>query len=249
MLNDDDLNRYARQVIIPNFDEEGQVKLLKTKCLIIGAGGLGCPVALYASAAGFGHIEICDDDIIDLTNLNRQIAHKNDKIGYNKAENLVEECLKINPNISIKSHKNKFDESTDINNFDLIFDCSDNPETKYISNLLSHLNKKTLISGSAVQMEGQLAIWKSGLNNDYPCYECIFPKTEEVAPIANCREAGIIGPVTGLIGSMQINEGIKEIAFKNYDSRAGYLFLYDGLSQSLDRIKLIKNKNCPVCSL
>ena len=107
MLNDDDLKRYARQVIIPNFDEEGQEKLLGAKCLIIGAGGLGCPVALYASAAGFGHIEICDDDIIDITNLNRQIAHKSERIGYNKAENLVQECLKINPNITIKSNKKK----------------------------------------------------------------------------------------------------------------------------------------------
>ena len=249
MLNDDDLNRYSRQVIIPNFNEEGQEKLLKTKCLVIGAGGLGCPVALYASAAGFGHIEIYDDDTIDLTNLNRQIAHKNNKIGYNKAENLAQECLKINPNITIKSNSNKFDKSTNINNFDLIFDCSDNPETKYTSNLLSHLSEKTLISGSAVQMEGQLAIWKSGLNKDYPCYECVFPKTEEVAPITNCREAGIIGPITGLIGSMQVNEAIKEIALKNYTSRAGYLFLYDGLAQSLDKIKLTKNKKCPVCSI
>ena len=249
MLNDDDLTRYARQVIIPNFDEEGQEKLLGTKCLIIGAGGLGCPVALYASAAGFGHIEICDDDIIELTNLNRQIAHKNNKIGHNKAENLVRECSKINPNISIKSNKKKLGQSTDINNFDLIFDCSDNPKTKYTINLLSHLSQKTLISGSAVQMEGQLAVWKSGLNKNYPCYECVFPKTNEVAPITNCREAGIIGPITGLIGSMQVNEGIKEIAFKNYQSRAGYLFLYDGLAQSLDKIKLTKNQNCPVCSI
>ena len=105
MLNDDDLNRYARQVIIPNFDEEGQEKLLRTKCLIIGAGGLGCPVALYAAAAGFGHIEICDDDTIDLTNLNRQIAHQNNRIGRNKAENLVQECSKINPYITIISNK------------------------------------------------------------------------------------------------------------------------------------------------
>ena len=248
MLNDDDLNRYARQVIIPNFDEEGQEKLLRTKCLIIGAGGLGCPVALYASAAGFGHIEIFDDDTIDLTNLNRQIAHKNHKIGYNKAENLVQECSKINPNITINANNKKIDKSTVIDNFDLIFDCSDNPETKYTINLLSHLSNKTLISGSAVQMEGQLAIWKSGLNKDYPCYECIFPKTEEVAPTTNCREAGIIGPITGLIGSMQVNEGIKEIAMKNYVSKAGFLFLYDGLAQSLDKIKLTKNKTCPVCS-
>ena len=249
MLNDDDLTRYARQVIIPNFDEEGQEKLLGTKCLIVGAGGLGCPVALYASAAGFGHIEICDDDTIELTNLNRQIAHKNNKIGHNKAENLVRECSKINPNISIKSNKKNLGQSTDINNFDLIFDCSDNPKTKYTINLLSHLSQKTLISGSAVQMEGQLAVWKSGLNKSYPCYECIFPKTSEKAPITNCREAGIIGPITGLIGSMQVNEGIKEIAFKNYQSRAGYLFLYDGLAQSLDKIKLTKNQNCPVCSI
>ena len=248
MLNDDDLTRYARQVIIPNFDEEGQEKLLGTKCLIVGAGGLGCPVALYASAAGFGHIEICDDDTIELTNLNRQIAHKNNKIGHNKAENLVRECSKINPNISIKSNKKNLDQSTSISNFDLIFDCSDNPKTKYTINLLSHLSQKTLISGSAVQMEGQLAVWKSGLNKNYPCYECIFPKTSEKAPITNCREAGIIGPITGLIGSMQVNEGIKEIAFKNYQSRAGYLFLYDGLAQSLDKIKLTKNQNCPVCS-
>mgnify|MGYP001364720599 FL=1 len=249
MLNDDDLTRYARQVIIPNFDEEGQEKLLGTKCLIVGAGGLGCPVALYASAAGFGHIEICDDDTIELTNLNRQIAHKNNKIGHNKAENLVRECSKINPNIFIKSNKKNLDQSTDISNFDLIFDCSDNPKTKYTINLLSHLSQKTLISGSAVQMEGQLAVWKSGLNKSYPCYECIFPKTFEKAPITNCREAGIIGPITGLIGSMQVNEGIKEIAFKNYQSRAGYLFLYDGLAQSLDKIKLTKNQNCPVCSI
>ena len=126
--------------------------------------------------------------------MNRQIAHKNDQIGNNKAENLVKECHKINPNISIISKKEIFDESIEINDFDLIFDCSDNPKTKYILNFLSHKSKKILISGSAIQMEGQLAIWKSGLNTDYPCYECVFPKTKETAPITNCREAGIIGP-------------------------------------------------------
>ena len=248
MLSDDDLNRYSRQVIIPNFDEEGQERLLNTNCLIVGAGGLGCPVALYASAAGFGHIEIYDQDIIEISNLNRQIAHKNNNIGNSKAENLVQECLKINPNISIISKKKIFDNYIDVSNFDLIFDCSDNPETKYILNVLSHKCKKILISGSAVQMEGQLAIWKSGLNKNYPCYECVFPRTNEKAPITNCREAGIIGPVTGLIGSMQVNEAIKEIAIKNYQSTAGNLFLYDGLTLNLDKIRLVKNNQCPVCS-
>ena len=248
MLNEDDLNRYSRQVIIPDFDEEGQEKLLKTKCLIVGAGGLGCPVALYASSAGFGHLEIYDQDIIEISNLNRQIAHKNNDVGNNKAENLALECRKINPNIFISFKKRVFDKTEDISDFDLIFDCSDNPETKYNLNYLSHKYKKILISGSAVQMEGQLAVWKSGLNLDYPCYECIFPKTSDKAPITNCREAGIIGPVTGLIASMQVNEAIKEIALKDYKSTAGFLFLYDGLTQNLDKIKLVKNSQCPVCS-
>ena len=248
MLDDDDLNRYSRQVIIPNFDEEGQEKLLNTKCLIVGAGGLGCPVALYASAAGFGYIEIYDQDIVDISNLNRQIAHKNNHIGNNKAENLAQECKKINPKISIISKNKNFDKTININNFDLIFDCSDNPETKYTLNYLSHKSKKILISGSAVQMEGQLAIWKSGLNKDYPCYECIFPKTNEKSNITNCRDAGIIGSVTGLIGSMQVSEAIKEIALKDYQSTAGNLFLYDGVTLNLDKIKLVKNYHCPTCS-
>ena len=248
MLNNDDLNRYARQVIIPNFDEEGQEKLLNTNCLIVGAGGLGCPVALYASAAGFGHIEIYDQDIIEISNLNRQIAHKNEHIGNNKAENLAQECLKINPNISVISEKKKFDETISVENFDLIFDCSDSPKIKYTLNYLSHKSKKILISGSAVQMEGQLAVWKSGLNKDYPCYECVFPKTFEKAPTTNCREAGIIGPMTSLIGSMQVNEAIKEIALKNYQSTAGNLFLFDGVTLILDKIKLTKNQLCSLCS-
>jgi adenylyltransferase/sulfurtransferase len=248
MLNDEDLNRYARQVIIPNLEEEGQEKLLNTNCLIVGAGGLGCPVALYASAAGFGHIEIYDQDIIEISNLNRQIAHKNDKIGINKAENLVKECLKINPSISIISKNKNFDETLGISKFDLIFDCSDNPKTKYILNRLSHENKKILISASAVQMEAQLAIWKSGLNEDLPCYECVFPRTKEIAPVTNCRDAGIIGSVTGLIGCMQVNEAIKEIAIKDYQSTAGNLFLFDGLTLNLDKIKLVKNYQCPICS-
>ena len=132
MLNEDNLNRYARQIIIPNFDEEGQEKLLNTKCLIVGAGGLGT-------------IEIWDDDLIDLTNLNRQIAHDNSKIGINKAYSLSEACLRLNPSILVLPKIKKLDTSSDIKKFDIIFDCSDNPETKYILNFLSHTYNKILI--------------------------------------------------------------------------------------------------------
>ena len=193
-------------------------------------------------------IEIWDDDIIEITNLNRQIAHKTNDIGYNKAENLAKECLKINPNITVRFQSSNFDISKDINIFDIIFDCSDNQETKYALNYLSHKHRKILISGSAVQMEGQLSVLKSGLNNTLPCYECIFPKTSEKAPITNCREAGIIGSITAFIASMQVSEAIKEIALLNYPSIAGYLILYDGFSQSLDKIKVTKKNNCLICS-
>ena len=248
MLNENDLNRYARQVIIPNFDEEGQERLINTKCLIVGAGGLGCPVALYASAAGFGSIEIWDDDCVEITNLNRQIAHDNNRIGDDKAHSLAEACLRLNPNILVLPKVKKLDLCSNLKEFDLIFDCSDNFETKYILNFLSHNYNKILISGSAVQMEGQLSIWKSGIKNIYPCYECVFPKTIHKAPTTNCRDAGIIGSITGFIASMQVTEGIKEIAFNKYKSMAGYLFLYDGFNQSLDKIKLKKNNKCLICS-
>ena len=247
MLNDHDLNRYARQVIIPNFDEEGQERLLNSKCLIVGAGGLGCPVAMYASASGFGDLEIWDDDDIELTNLNRQIAHDTKKIGVNKAISLSEACKRLNPTISVNPKNKKLSLSSSIEKFDLIFDCSDNSETKYALNFLAHSHNKILISGSAVQMEGQLSVWKSGINNIYPCYECVFPKNVIKAPVTNCREAGIIGSITGFIASMQVTEAIREIVLMKENSMAGYLFLYDGLNQSLDKIKLKKNKECAVC--
>lgn len=247
MLNENDLNRYARQVIIPNFDEEGQERLLNSKCLIVGAGGLGCPVAMYAAAAGFGNIEIWDDDDIEITNLNRQIAHDTEKIGINKAISLSEACQRINPTISIKPKNIRLNLSANVKKFDLIFDCSDNAETKYILNFLAHNHNKILIFGSAVQMEGQLSVWKSGVNNIYPCYECVFPKNKTKAPVTNCRESGVIGSITGFIASMQVTEAIREIVLIKENSMAGFLFLYDGLNQCLDKIKLTKNKECSIC--
>ena len=129
----------------------------------------------------------------------------------------------------------------------MIFDCSDNPETKYILNSLSHKFKKILFQVPQFKWKA-ISDLEKGLNKDYPCYECIFPRTNEKAPITNCRDSGIIGPLTGLIGCMQVNEAIKEIAVKDYQSTAGNLFLFDGLTLNLDKIKLVKNYQCPICS-
>ena len=202
MLSEKDLIRYSRQVIIPEFEEQGQEILMSQKILIVGAGGLGCPVALYCAAAGFGNIEIWDNDVIELSNLNRQIAHQTNQIGEYKANSLEKKCKLINSSIKAQSKNIKFDENSNIKEFDIIFDCTDNIETRYKINELAHFNKKLLISGSATQLEGQVLVIKSGINKKFPCYECVFPKTDENNLNLSCREAGILGTITSFIGSI-----------------------------------------------
>ena len=257
MLNDDDLIRYSRQIIIPGFEEEGQEILMSKSIVIIGAGGLGCPTAMYCAAAGFGNIEIWDHDIVELSNLNRQIGHNVKDINKEKSVSLSETCKKINPNINIQSKNKTFELDTDLKKHDLIFDCSDNFKTRYIINEIAHKHKITLISGSATQFEGQVSVFKSGLHNDLPCYECVFPNTNETFTNYNCREAGILGSVTNLIASLQVTEGIRESLIKNKNNKnniflnktnAGYLILYDAALQEMTKIKVNKNLKCKVCN-
>ena len=172
MINDQDLIRYSRQIIIPGFEEEGQEVILSKKILIVGAGGLGCPTALHCAATGFGRIDIWDHDKIELSNLNRQIGHKNSWVGLSKSKSLKESCKEINPNIAIFSKNQSFGIQSKIDDYDIIFDCTDNIETRYIINKKCHIEKKILVSGSATQFEGQVSVFKSGINNRLPCYEC-----------------------------------------------------------------------------
>ncbi len=256
MLKDEDLTRYSRQIIIPGFDEEGQEKIMSTKILVVGAGGLGCPTALYCSAAGFGNIDIYDDDIVELSNLNRQIGHKFENLGLSKATSLKKSCQEINPNIKISSKNELFGPETDIKKYDIIFDCTDNINTRYLINKKCHSEKKILISGSATQFEGQVSVFKSGIKKNLPCYECVFPNDSQNLPNFSCRETGIIGSVTGLIANIQVTEGIKECLLnlkynkKKYffhKSIAGHLLLYDASNHEINRIKLKKNSNCKIC--
>ncbi len=260
MLDEQDLIRYSRQVIIPDIEEQGQEILIAQKILIVGAGGLGCPVGLYCAAAGFGNIEIWDNDNIELSNLNRQIAHQTNEIGLNKAKSLEKKCLQVNSSINVKSRDIVFNEKSDVKKFDIIFDCTDNIEARYKINKLAHQNKKLLISGSATQFEGQVLVIKSGLNKKYPCYECVFPKTSENNVDFNCRNAGILGSITSFIASIQVTEAIREILKLNkhniegknnfylQKSNAEYLILYDGSLQEINKIKLNKNLNCDTCN-
>ena len=256
MLNENDLERYSSQLIMPEIEEEGQLILLKSKVLIIGAGGLGNPTAIFCAAAGIGHIDICDDDNIELSNLNRQIAFSTNNIGLSKSIELKDHCLNLNPNLKINSIVKRFNNKFHIENYDIILDCSDNIETKYTANLLAHNENKTLISASATQFEGQLAVFKRGKINNLPCYECIFPKDHHQNTNLNCREIGIIGSVTNLISSLQVTETIRELliqkSFKKglsftRNTLAGKLLLYDCIKQEIVKIKIKKNLNCNVC--
>ena len=256
MLSDIDLERYSRQLIIPNFEEEGQTILLKSKILIIGAGGLGNPAAIFCAAAGIGNIDICDNDKVELSNLNRQIAFSDTDAGFSKSNTLKKQCLNLNPNLNIKSFNKSFDKNFNVNKYDVLLDCSDNIDTKFHSNFLAHKNKKTLISGSATQFEGQLGVFKSGVKTNLPCFECVFPKNEHQDSNLNCRESGIIGSVTNLIASLQVTETIREIFILNSykikesfskNSLSGYIFLYNAIEQEITKIKVKKNFNCKIC--
>ena len=256
MISDNDLERYSRQIIIPEFDEEGQEFIQNSKILIVGAGGLGCSTSIYCAAAGFGAIDIIDYDIVDITNLNRQIAYSQNDIGKFKSKVLKKACLKLNPNIKINSFYVKFDLNFFIGDYDIVIDCSDNIETRYHINQLTHTNKKTFIHGSATQFEGQMGIFKSGTNNLLPCYECLFPVDLHEHNQFNCREAGIIGSVTNFISSLQVTETIRETFIQNKhktnssfskNSMSGNIFLYNGLEQELSKIKIKKNNKCKIC--
>ena len=256
MLNEHDLERYASQLIMPEIEEEGQNILLKSKVLIIGAGGLGNPTAIFCSAAGIGCIDICDNDNIALSNLNRQIAFSINNLGLSKSTKLRDYCLNLNPNLKIKSIVDNFDNKFPVDNYDIILDCSDNIKTKYYANIAAHENKKTLILASATQFEGQLAVFKSGKFKNLPCYECIFPDDQNQDTNLNCREAGIIGPVTNLVSSLQVTETIRELFIQNSykkeqsftrNTLAGNLLLYDSIKQEINKIEISKNYNCKIC--
>ncbi len=259
MINEKQLLKYSRQLIIPGLEEEGQELLLSKNILIVGAGGLGCPTALYCTAAGFGNIEIWDNDNVALSDLNRQIGHKEKNIGCNKAKSLSQSCIDLNPDVNINYNENYFNKNSIIEKFDIIFDCTDNIESRYLINKLAHKESKILISGSATQLEGQLMVIKSGIEPTMPCYECIFPNLAEEMPNFNCRESGILGSITSFISSLQVTEAIREVMLdlkksnNNIKSRfdtsnAGLLILYDGFLQELNKIRIKKDLNCLICS-
>jgi molybdopterin/thiamine biosynthesis adenylyltransferase len=247
-MNDNQLLRYSRHILLPQIGIEGQQALMDSHALIVGAGGLGSPVALYLGAGGVGKLTICDFDKVDLTNLQRQVIHSTLSIGINKAESARQALDAINPEISVvaiprKSTEEEFSEL--ISAADVVIDCSDNFATRYTLNRLCTRLKKPLVSGAAIGFEGQVTVFDMR-HGESPCYHCLFPDTGAEGEM-RCAENGVFAPLVGMIGATQAAEAMK-ILLKTGQSLEGRLLLLDAMAMEWRTIKLKRDPGCKVCN-
>ncbi|MBS41516.1 MAG: adenylyltransferase [Rhodospirillales bacterium] len=248
-FTDKQLQRYARHIILPEVGGLGQEKLLTSSVLVIGAGGLGAPVLLYLAAAGVGKIGVVDDDVVDLSNLQRQVIHNSHSIGKSKVESASTTIKKINNEINFQSYKLRLTAHNVvdlISDYEIIVDGSDNFETRFLLNDACHLNKKTLISGAILRFEGQVATFKSHIGQDYPCYRCLYREPPPNGLVPSCSEGGVLGALAGTVGSLQATEVLKEIMGigSGLDSN---LLLYDALEIEFRKMTLKPDRDCPLC--
>lgn len=245
-MKDNQLLRYSRQIMLPQIDIEGQQQLLTAKVLIVGAGGLGSPAAMYLAAAGIGELTLYDDDDVDLSNLQRQIAHHTQDIGSAKVISTEKTLVSLNPEVKINAVKRRLEGDLLINEVlkaDLVLDCSDNFKTRFAVNKACVQQRKALISGAAIRFEGQVAVFTPGKNNS-PCYNCLYSYNGE--EMQNCANNGVIAPITGIIGCTQALEAMKLITGTG-QSLTGRLLLLDGLTMEWNSMTLKKNPTCPTC--
>ncbi len=248
-LTDLKLERYSRNILLPEIGGAGQEKLLNSKVLVIGAGGLGSPVIMYLAAIGIGNITIIDHDKIELSNLQRQIIHNTETIGVYKSDSAANFVNKLNPDINVKSINEKLcKKNADklIKDHDVVVDGSDNFETRYLIADTAFKNSRTLVAAAITKYEGQISTWKRK-GNKYPCFRCLFPNKPLNNFSGNCSSNGVIGSLGGFLGSLQATEVIKEI-LEIGESLAGYINIYDILNNNFRKIKVNVDQNCKFCS-
>lgn len=247
-MNDDQLLRYSRQIMLPAVGIEGQEKLLKARVLIIGMGGLGSPIAMYLASAGIGHLVICDFDEVDLSNLQRQIIHSaTDRIGMNKAESAKKTLVQLNPQIQVTALTQKLDQKNlyeQVQRADVVIDGTDNFDSRFLLNKICFKAQTPLVSGAAIRMEGQVIVFAN--QGKGPCYRCLY-KDDADDTATTCSENGVLAPVVGIIGSIQAVEAMKIIMSigKTLESR---LLLLDAYTMDWRTLKLPLDPQCPVCS-
>ena len=246
-MNDNQLLRYSRHILLPKIGYEGQEKLTKSHVLIVGAGGLGSPAALYCAASGVGKLTICDFDVVDLTNLQRQIIHTTQSVGINKAVSAQQTIYEINPEVSVQTIQQKSSEAEFkilAEQADVVIDCSDNFATRYALNRVCLQLKKPLVSGAAIGFEGQISVFDFR-HEASPCYHCLFPDTGEDTDL-RCATNGVFAPLVGMIGTTQAAEALKLI-MNIGESLQGRLLLLDALAMEWRTIKLARDPKCAEC--
>lgn len=252
-FTDDQVERYARHILLKEVGGVGQSKLMDAKVLVVGAGGLGSPAILYLAAAGVGTIGIVDADTVDLSNLQRQIAHTTERIGMSKVESAAMAAKAINPDVDVVTHETRIDASNAmemISAYDIVADGSDNFETRFLINDACFFAGKTLVSAAILRFDGQIATYKAHVHSDDgshgPCYRCIFPEAPPPGQVPSCAEAGVLGALCGMMGSLQTTEILKEIMGIG-DSLSGSLLVVDGLSTDFRKIKVKPDPACALC--
>jgi adenylyltransferase/sulfurtransferase len=246
-MNDEQLLRYSRHVLLDQIGIEGQEAIVKAHVLVVGAGGLGSPAALYLASAGVGRITLADGDTVDLTNLQRQILHTLDRVGQPKALSGQTALAHINPEVTVEAITERLaGDRLDalVARADVVLDCCDNFATRHAINRACVMQKTPLVSGAAIRFDGQLSVFDSR-RADAPCYHCLFPEGEDVDEV-RCAVMGVFAPLTGIIGAMQAAEALKLITGAG-EPVVGRLLLLDGLSMAWRSVKFGKDPECAVC--
>jgi len=247
-MNDRQLLRYSRHILLDEVGIEGQERVLGAHALIIGAGGLGSPAALYLAASGVGRITLVDDDAVDLTNLQRQIMHTTARVGMPKVESGREAMLQVNPEISVTALRERADEARLmelVSSADVVLDCSDNFATRHAVNHACVGARVPLVSGAVIRFDGQLSVFDTR-EAASPCYACLFPPDSQFEDVA-CSTMGVFAPLVGVIGAMQAAEALKLLAGVGR-SLAGRLLMLDGRTMEWTDIGITRNASCPVCA-
>ncbi|MFY0675756.1 MAG: molybdopterin-synthase adenylyltransferase MoeB [Neptuniibacter sp.] len=247
MLSDEQLLRYSRQIMLPDVEINGQETWLNSSVLVLGLGGLGSPVAMYLAAAGIGELVLVDDDEVELSNLQRQIAHHSKRIGQPKVDSARNTIAALNQDVKVRTLFSRLSEeelTSLVATVDLVVDCTDNFSTRFAINRACFKHKKPLVSGAAIRMEGQIAVYDP-VNPESPCYQCLYKEGEDED--LTCSESGVLSPVVGIIGSIQALEALKVLASVG-KTLAGRLMLLDAKTMEWRTLKLRKDPKCPVCS-
>jgi len=248
-FTEEQIKRYARHIILPEVGGKGQEKLLNSKVLVIGAGGLGSPAILYLAAAGVGTIGIVDFDVVDLSNLQRQIIHNTERVGTPKVESAKRTVEMLNPDVKVITYNTRISKENImdiIKDYDVVLDGTDNFPTRFLINDACYFAGKPLVSAAMLRFEGQVSVFDFRVKEQSPCYRCLFPEPPPPGLVPSCQEAGILGSIGGIMGCIQATEAIKLILGMG-EPLVGKLLIMDALSMDFRKVKLRKDPNCPLC--